>query len=247
MWARGCGFFCWGWGSAARNTVLAACVAVSACGGESRRTVDEAPSSEPSDMPAEPAPSDTAQPPLSPEPIACASELELDVDPRMTAPSAADGVTVELLQAQASWNTELPPSGAIPDENSDPSTWDRSALPAGACVFRIYGMDGLHCYPSGGTFFTGSCAALNSDGVNVAPGSYYDSGYECTTAPGCPSADGYPEPIGYWWYFSESGFDLERRQDFTDLVICAPECANSFPRGGCLRLWTPAFTPCSHP
>jgi hypothetical protein len=109
-------------------------------------------------------------------------------------------------------------------------------VPAGACVFRLWGVNAA-CYPAGGTFFTGSCAELNAEPVHVSPGSYYDGGGGCGVAPGCPSAEPYAFDPGAWWYFGNSG--VENGATFTDLVICAPECANSFAlAGGCLRLRT---------
>lgn len=232
-------------------TVAATCVAVSACGGESRRHVYTVPSSETSDPePGEvPAPSPptsgtatpiptgsaTAAPPLGTgrvlPPADCPAELEVDVDPRNPVATFDGIVTVVPLQEPGAWNTDPPP---VADRDPDPSTWDRSSTPAGACVFHLYGVDG-RCYPEGGTFFTGPCVALDGPGPKVAPGSYYENPGICSGAPGCPSTSADIGAPGYWWYLGDPF--LIGEQIVTDLVICAPECFQSFtPNGGCLRL-----------
>ena len=114
----------------------------------------------------------------------------------------------------------------------EPSKWDRSPLPAGACVLRIHGLSGACLRPA--ILFQGTCASLaDTDASHVAPGSYYDA-YHCLqgVAPGCPTASTSDSRNGYWWYFVARGED-------TDLVVCAPECGplGSFAyKQGCLRL-----------
>lgn len=163
----------------------------------------------------------------------CPNELLIDIDPRVTDPTISDRVSVDPIQEPVFPDPAVPPPGApLPDPNPDPSTWDHSEIPAGACVFRLWGVD-ANCYPSGGEFFTSSCAAVSAGGPLIAPSSYYDAP-RCGVIPGCPSAEPYLGEPGYWWYFGESG--VFGNDAFTDIVICAPECANSFAMGGCLRL-----------
>jgi hypothetical protein len=161
----------------------------------------------------------------------------IDVDPRVAETTVSGNVRVEPLQEPAFPEPVVfPPDFQWPDQNPDPATWDRSDMPAGACVFRLWGVDAATCYAWGGTFFTGSCADRVAGGIGVAPGSYYDGG-DCSVAPGCPSAEPYDTgESGYWWYFGKSGVS-DSGEKFTDLVICAPECAGSFYLGGCLSLY----------
>jgi hypothetical protein len=152
----------------------------------------------------------------------------LDIDPKNdSVTDGPDGITIEPLQTP-DYPYPIPyPYPALPAPNPDPATWDRSELPANACVFRLHGVNAA-CFPNGGIFFTGSCSSLMG-GIGVAPGSFYDS-HACNVEPGCPTADISAGEIGYWWYLVDRG-------DATDLVICAPECAGSFTSfGGCLSL-----------
>lgn len=210
---------------------------VGACGGEARRPSDASPPAPTTDT--VPTSSTPACPPPGPPPsLDCPAELLLDVDPRVAETTVSGSVRIEPIQEpEFPYPVVFPPDTPLPDPNPDPATWDRSDVPAGACVFRLWGVNAA-CYPSGGTFFTESCAAVGAGGPLIAPGSYYD-GNECGRAPGCPSAEPYIVSSGYWWYFGNSGV-AESGEVFTDLVICAPECANSFAMGGCLRLHTPS-------
>jgi hypothetical protein len=134
-----------------------------------------------------------------------------------------NGITVEALQIpefteanRGEWNWQTTP----------PEKWDRSVLPAGACVFRLHGFN-VNCYPRGhyGELFSGPCANQSP----ISPGSYYNSGCR-DVAPGCPSPNWGSSNDGYWWYLNE-------REGATDLVICAPECKGSFiPLGACFHL-----------
>ena len=165
----------------------------------------------------------------------CPAELLIHIEPRVAEPTVSGSVNVEPLQEPAYPDPLVrPPGSALPDPNRDPATWNRAEIPAGACVFRLEGVNSDTCYLSGGEFFTGSCAALSAGGPKIAPASYYDVA-RCDVRPGCPSAEPYADAPGYWWYFSESGLH-PNGAPFSDLVICAPECANSFAQGGCLRL-----------
>jgi len=227
--------------------LLAVLVPATGCGGESRR-LEPAPSDAAAVASATPTPT-----PVLPDCGSAATDLDagapsagrcpsllLDVDPRAHDTCRSDGVTVEPLQLPDSFDFDAlePQTGPFPDQNPDPATWDRSALPAGACVFRLHGVD-ASCYPLGGTFFTGSCAG-QVEGRQIEPYSFYEAYSYCTSgpAPGCPSADPRVGEPGNWWYFVDQG-------DAADLVICAPECWNSFAlSGGCLRLNPTALPTC---
>jgi hypothetical protein len=113
----------------------------------------------------------------------------------------------------------------------EPSKWDRSPLPAGACVLRIHGLSGACLRP--GLLFVGTCASRAAPEASlIVPFGYYE-GYSCNQgiAPGCPSAAASDWNNGYWWYLVARGED-------TDLVVCAPECGTSFGAGkhGCLSI-----------
>jgi hypothetical protein len=127
-----------------------------------------------------------------------------------------------------------PPNYYPPDPGVDPALWDRSALPAGACVFRLHGMPGSCIRP--GYIFEGTCTRLDDGGLapspgEPSPGDFYENN-TCAQgiAPGCPSSNpwGYD---GFWWYMVPRGAD-------TDLVVCAPECAQAFQANGqtCLTI-----------
>jgi hypothetical protein len=111
----------------------------------------------------------------------------------------------------------------------DPALWDRSALPAGACVFRLHGVPGSCLRP--GRIYLGSCAELADGGPTIVPGDFYENN-TCAQgiAPGCPTADPWSS-YGFWWYMVPRGAD-------TDLVMCAPECAGELQPSseGCLSL-----------
>jgi hypothetical protein len=221
MWARRDGFFFGGVGYVARATVLATCVASSACGGESRRHVSTAPSSDTSDSA-----------PVAP-PLACPAELLLEFGAAMVVGALPDGVTVDPLQVPDYSAAPNPPAEGVPYPAPDSSAWDRSDVPAGACVFRLHGVDS-RCYPKGASFFTGSCSGLEDGRPLIAPDSFYDE-YKCTdTMPGCPVSDPWSGEPGNWWYFAPGN---DGDDGVATLVVCAPACANSFyGYGGCLRL-----------
>ena len=200
--------------------VLVCVASVFACGGESRRTIPNA------------APSATTEP----VPSACPPELLLEFGPAMAVGSLPSGITVEPLQVPDYSVAPGFPDAGVPYPTPDPATWDRSELHAGACVFRVTGLE-LGCYPKGGRFVTGSCSGLEDGRPLVSPASFYDD-HQCDgVAPGCITADAWNGEPGAWWYFAP------RDAGVTDLVVCAPACANSFyGYGGCLRLRPNALT-----
>jgi len=200
------------------GVVLAWCALVFACGGESRRYVSGASSSEASASPAPQSPPN------------CPPELLVEFGPELAIGALPDGVSIESLQVPDYSVAPNPPPEGVPYPTPDPSEWDRSELPAGACVFRLHGVD-ARCYPKGATFFTGSCGGLEDGRPLIAPSSFYDE-YKCTdVVPGCPASDPWSGEPGFWWYF------VPESDTVTELVICAPACANSFyGYGGCLRL-----------
>jgi hypothetical protein len=121
-----------------------------------------------------------------------------------------------------------PPNYDPSDPLVEPALWDRSALPAGVCVFRLHGVPGSCLRP--GQIFVGTCAAQDG-GPRIAPGDFYENN-TCAQgiAPGCPSSDPWSGD-GVWWYMVPRGAD-------TDLVVCAPECAGELQPDaeGCLSL-----------
>jgi hypothetical protein len=162
-----------------------------------------------------------ADPVPPPKPASCPS-LRLPIDATNFAVLEVDGVLIEPLQLPDYPEPTPPRWECGPSGDPDPSTWDRSELPANACVFRLHGVS-AGCYPFGGTIFTSPCETLDA-GPKVAPGTF-DEHYACTgVVPGCPTPEPYYYATGYWWYLVDRG-------DAADLVICAPECAGSFQYG----------------
>lgn len=159
---------------------------------------------------------------------ACTSATVL-LDLHHVTSDPASGLSVEPLQA--------PDYGVRPDDHvpsyiqPDPSAWDRSTRPAGACVFRLHGMS-ASCL-SRGLLFEGGCPAPGDPGV--APQSFYESPF-CKQAlvPGCPISDPWGI-VGAWWYLQNDGADV-------DLVVCAPGCevAIAGPGGACLSFNAPS-------
>jgi hypothetical protein len=153
-----------------------------------------------------------------------AIELPLIPGAKVTRP---DGTVVEALQIPSF--TEA--NHLVSFENVPPESWDRSEIPAGACVFRIHGLH-ASCFveQNYGMIFVGSCRQI-SDGSfpAISPGGYYEQGCK-TIAPGCTRPT-WGSSDGYWWY-------LNSRQDAIDVVICAEQCGGSYNAGGnaCLML-----------
>jgi hypothetical protein len=112
----------------------------------------------------------------------------------------------------------------------DPATWDRSALPKGACVYRLHGVS-ADCYPLGGFLWSGSCEAVSAHSQVPLLFSFYEI-HRCDgVSPGCPSSEPKADAPGNWWYLVGVG-PME-----SDLVICAPECTSAFAQGeACLDL-----------
>ncbi|HEX3777147.1 MAG TPA: hypothetical protein VHV51_21890 [Polyangiaceae bacterium] len=113
-----------------------------------------------------------------------------------------------------------PDGGTLePNQNTDPSTWDRSPLPAGACVFRVQGLSAaclLHA-----RIIAGPCNASVQVGlINVSDVGQCGAG----AIPGCSTSDPWRSG-GDWWYVQADGTDY-------DIVMCAPECAQQVARNG---------------
>jgi hypothetical protein len=198
-----------------------------ACGGESRRRQPAIVSDAGAPNAATDAGAD-ANPVPRPKPASCPT-LTLPIDATSLAVTEVDGVVIEPLQLP-DYPAEPAPScpGCGPSGDPDPSTWDRSELPANACVFRLHGVSAA-CYPLGGTIYTDSCETW----PKVAPGTFYEH-YACSgVVPGCPTPEPYNHALGYWWYLVDRG-------DAADLVICAPECAGSFKHGPACAVLDPA-------
>ncbi len=224
-----------------------------ACGGESRRTEpnadapngvpmpapsDGVPNTSPSAIPTAtastcsssaaptPLPTATSTDPSPPPAMPCpTNEIYFELDMNVGAiTTASDGTTVETLQVPDYPAPDY--TQPVPQPNSDPANWDRSELPAGACVFRLYGLHAA-CFPTGGDIKQLVTDSSNSGSPDAGPPqvlvvgsmSYYDM-QGCSVEPGCPSADP-RDSLGWWWYVADRG-------DAMDVVVCAPECANDF-------------------
>lgn len=153
----------------------------------------------------------------------------IDISFSHDGPSPHSGIWVEALQLPEYPPTDLRDLRYRPA--IDPSKWDRSPLPAGACVLRIHRLAG-DCLKFGPLYFD-SCAALAAqDAEHAISFSFYESP-SCREgiAPGCPSADPADWNNGNWWYLVGRGED-------TDLVACAPQCSMAFTSHvqACLRM-----------
>lgn len=152
-----------------------------------------------------------------------AVELELDLARTTGDPS---GVWAEPIQTPDYGSR---PTGYYPpSENLDPASWDRSALPAGACVIRLHGLS-PDCL-RGGSIINHVCQVDQLENPTSAPGYYESNRCEQLVGPGCPTADPW-NASGFWWYLSPDDSTI-------DLVMCAPECAASLRLYStiCLRL-----------
>jgi hypothetical protein len=154
------------------------------------------------------------------------SAVEIDIGFTRDAAAPRTGVWVEPLQLP----DYSPPGFPENRPQVEPSKWDRSPRPAGACVLRIHGLSGACLKP--GVLFVGTCAALSDpDAPHIIPVSFYESpSCRQSIAPGCPSAD-VSDWDGNWWYLVGRGED-------TDLVVCAPQCGGLFDseKHACLRM-----------
>lgn len=99
----------------------------------------------------------------------------------------------------------------------EPADWDRSRLPAGACVFKLHGARARCLAGASGRVSGGSC---DQPGRPVLPPSYYEFPY-CAEglAPGCPSDDRFVGGNSVWYTVPE-----EDGEDATLLVLCAGIC-----------------------
>ncbi len=146
-------------------------------------------------------------------------------DPSSAETTVSSGITVEPLQLPMFDDAVGIYRGPM---NPDPSTWDRSALPQGACVYRLHGIN-ADCYPEGGAIYAARCGELSADVVQ--PFSFYEVNHCRDIAPGCPSAAIATGAPGAWWYLSRVSDTV------ADLVICAPECGTAFTQTeACLML-----------
>lgn len=143
----------------------------------------------------------------------CRQALELTL--RFDAPSKdASGAWAEPLQIPTSLSTMSPPD--VDWRPLGPETWDRSELPAGACVFRIHGV-APDCLARGGRLQYGPCGGL---GIPVVPTGYYEQPYcEQGIAPGCPTSEAWRSINAIWYAAPDAS-----AADSTLLVICAAIC-----------------------
>jgi hypothetical protein len=145
----------------------------------------------------------------------CPTPVNLELDLTKETDDADSGVSAEPIQAPE--YGLRPPGDYPPSVNTDPTTWDRSALPAGACVFRLRGWPADCMEPA--TIINGSC--VNDFISNPTAGvSYYELGMcQKGVAPGCPTADPW-NASGNWWYLLPDPDGVN-----ADLILCAPACA----------------------
>lgn len=145
---------------------------------------------------------------------ACPSWWRANVNFFTDAPATPGAIWVEALQLPT-FEPDLPtPHEPVP--KTDPADWDRSEMPAGACVFRLHGV--THgCLSSSMNLQAGACG---SEGVHPVPLSFYELN-ECAegVAPGCPSTDPW-DFTGQYWYAVPS----RDRADETTIVVCAALC-----------------------
>lgn len=99
----------------------------------------------------------------------------------------------------------------------DPALWDRSMLPAGACVFRIHGAPASCLVTNFGRVRSGPCGAPPPI---VVPFGYYETSYcDEGIAPGCGNAEPYHSDNQAWYVVPEAEPDQFR------LVMCAGICS----------------------
>lgn len=154
---------------------------------------------------------------------ACPSWWRAELDFTGGTAEPAD-IWVEALQLPTFEADVLAPQEPVPP--TDPADWDRSEMPAGACVFRLHGV--THgCLSSSMSFQGGACG---SDGPHVVPLSFYELA-ECGkgVAPGCPSSDPW-DFSGQYWYAVPSRV----RADETTIVVCAALCKPWLGTQACL-------------
>lgn len=139
----------------------------------------------------------------------------VDITLRLDGVSKTDtGAWAEPLQVPT-----YPPFMVPPPEpmHVPPEAWDRSQLPAGACVFRIHGVP-PDCLGREGRVSLNACDPGGPP--PPLPLGYYElNNCEQGIAPGCPSDDAYAGE-NYIWYAVP---DAES-PDTTKLVVCAGLC-----------------------
>jgi len=125
---------------------------------------------------------------------------------------SGDGVWSEPLQVPAYPPMTDPPT---PPSEVAEKDWDRSSLPAGACVFRVHGV-APSCFGSSGQVVYGPC----QDGMQVVPLGYYELP-NCSQgiSPGCPSADPSYGQNFFWYAVPDAS-----ATDTTTIVVCAGIC-----------------------
>jgi hypothetical protein len=129
-----------------------------------------------------------------------------------------NGVEVEPLQVP----TFSAETRGDPAQPSAP-VWDDSPVPAGACVFRLRGVD-ASCYRKSAQLFLGLC-----DEHLISPSSFYEQ-RGCNETPRCAGPAWGSPSLSFWWYLAPAAVD-------SNLVLCAAECAQEISaRGACLFL-----------
>lgn len=133
------------------------------------------------------------------------------------------GVWAEPLQVPPSQPMMIPPQ-TMP---TPPERWDRSELPAGACVFRVHGAPS-DCLGEVGQVTLGVCAP---DRAPIPLGYYELPNCDRGIAPGCPARDSYALDSFVWYAVTDAGEANE-----TTLVICPALCESVVQAGAvCLR------------
>lgn len=132
---------------------------------------------------------------------------------------AGNGVWVEPLRVE---RPPLPRGAPPADANAGPESWDRSELPAGACVFRVHGAP-ADCFAERGRLTFGACDPGGPP--RPVPVGYYESS-RCSegVAPGCPK-----QPWGnqsYAWYA------VREADDAVTIVLCAGLCETALQANG---------------
>jgi hypothetical protein len=157
---------------------------------------------------------------------ACGDRLKVEVDftgPRGL-PSGAWAEPVQVPPLDRDPNAEpLPPV--------QPDQWDRSEVPADACVFKLHGLE-RGCLAPSMTLGFGSCEPLPPGQHRVIPFGFYES-MHCAegVAPGCPPP-GSGAGDGQWWYLVPN----PSAPSEATLVICSQLCMNFGPNGlACLQ------------
>jgi hypothetical protein len=150
--------------------------------------------------------------------------LPLSLDGRTEDPMLAwaEPVTVPMFPPRP------PGTGIALPVDPSPEEWDRGAPPAGACVVRVHDVE-PGCMAGQTSLQLGSC---EENASSRSFESFYRTPW-CTDeiAPGCPSAEAWPEGRqGAWWYVLPQANPVASEEPL--LVICAPLCALIQEAGG---------------